>query len=174
MAHDATTRRELLLGSAALLVAGASRAQEQKAGEVGHTYGDLREVTLRGKLLPANETLGKMYGARLPPEAPNPYVLLLGGGEIYTLLPNETYSRLTAGPPFDEKAAEVHARHFPRSMILEPLSWKEVSVKSLRWLYYCSTCILWDYHPGPCVCCGQELERVTDPAVLDERLGPAE
>ena len=168
------SRRELLAGGALFWAAGAaSAAPEQRAGDVGFTYGDLRHVTVRGKLVPAHKTLARLYGAEAARSAPETYLLLHGDLRFYTFLPNAAYLKLTAGGSRSGHAIEVHARQFPGSMILEIERWREIPVAALRWLYFCPVCVIYSRDPGPCVCCGREVERVTDSAILNEKLGPA-
>jgi hypothetical protein len=31
-------------------------------------------------------------------------------------------------------------------------------------VYFCRTCVIYAYKPGPCVCCGMEVELLVDPA----------
>ena len=165
------SRRELIAGGAALLAAGGASARAQQAGDVGFTYGDLREVTVRGKLLPMKATLARMYGAKVPKGKGESYLLLHGDLKFYTFLETAMYAAMVAEGKRAGKAVEVHARQFPGSMILEILKWKEISVAALRWLYFCPVCVIHFRDPGPCVCCGKEVERVKDKAILDEKLG---
>src|SRR5437870_1626491 len=82
----------LALGTAA----GALRAQN-RPGDVGFPYGDLKEVTLQGKLISLGDELARKYGARTTGASPEKqWALALPEGQLYTFLDNEAYRKLAA------------------------------------------------------------------------------
>jgi hypothetical protein len=146
-----------LIAVAALLAVGATlRAQEKP----GSPYGDLKEVTLRGRLVGLAEEMARKYGAKVPPGGKE-LALALPEGQLYTFLRTDGYRKLeesqAAGKP-----VEVRARLFPRSMLLEVLSFTPIAPESVQRRFYCDVCAIYMDDWGPCVCCGKEVEPVKD------------
>jgi hypothetical protein len=106
--------------------------------------------------------LATKYGARVAGAAlEKQWGLVLPEGQIYSFLDNEQYRKLlAAGLP--GKAVEIHARLFPRSMLLEVLGFKEIPADTLRRRFHCDVCALYVEEFGPCVCCGKEVVLVKD------------
>jgi hypothetical protein len=122
-------------------------------------YGDLREVTLRGTVIALGEELARAYGAATQGAGPDlQYALRLPDGTLYTFLDNGHYRELIDGGKRKSQPVEVKARQFPKSTILEVISFRPLPADALRRVYYCRTCKITTYEPGPCVCCGQEVE----------------
>jgi hypothetical protein len=144
------------LGAGLLLAGPALRVAAQKgAGEVGFPYGDLKEVPVTGRVISLGDVLAKKYGAETPAGAPRQLALASPEGQLYTFLQNETTAKLAALPA--GSAVEVKARLFPRSMLLEPLSFKEVPAATVTRRFYCEVCAIFTEEWGPCVCCGKEV-----------------
>jgi hypothetical protein len=49
-------------------------------------------------------------------------------------------------------------------MLLEVVTFRPLPADALRRVYYCRTCMITTYEPGPCVCCGQEVELLPEGA----------
>ncbi|HEU4752982.1 MAG TPA: hypothetical protein VFU47_07720 [Armatimonadota bacterium] len=147
-------------GMAAGMGLGAGlQAWAQKPGDVGFPYGDLKEVTLRGRLVSLGEELSRKYGAKRTAGAPAQWALALPEGQYYTFFENESYRKLIAGKPADG-AVEITARHFPRSMLLEVVQFKPIAAETLKRRFHCSVCDIDSDDFGPCACCGKEMELV--------------
>jgi hypothetical protein len=148
---------------AAAIGAGAAlQARAQKPGDVGFPYGDLKEVTVRGRLVSLGDELSRKYGARVRGGAAEEQLALaLPEGQYYTFLDNESYRKLAAAN-LKGQAVEVQARHFPRSMLLEVLQFKSLPAASVTRRFYCSVCDIHAADFGPCACCGKELEAVRE------------
>ncbi len=145
-----------------LLAAGVLRAQGQKAGDVGFAYGDLKEVTLRGRLISLQEEMARKYGARIAGAGPEQqWGLALPEGQIYSFLDTEQYRKLL-GADLAGKAVEVRARHFPRSMLLEILAFQPTDAAALKRRFFCSVCTIYTEDFGPCACCGKEMELIKE------------
>lgn len=141
-----------------LLGAGILRAQGQKPGDVGFAYGDLKEVTLRGKLVSLQEEMAKKYGARIAGGGTEKqWALTLPEGQVYTFLDTQGYRKLLAAN-LANQAVEVQARHFPRSMLLEIQSFKPTDADTLKRRFFCAVCTIYTTDWGPCACCGKEME----------------
>lgn len=151
-------RFALGLAAAVLLGAAALRAQNNP-GDVGFPYGDLKEVTLQGKLISLQEVLPRKYGAKAGGGSETQWALALPEGQVYTFFQNEAYHKLVAARPADG-AVEVKARHFPRSMLLEITSFQPVAAQGLQRRFYCKVCDIYAQDWGPCACCGKEYELV--------------
>lgn len=149
--------RRRLLG-AALAGAGGLLAPAA-AQELGFPYGDLKEVTLRGRLVDLQDELPRKYGARVPRGAAPQWALATPEGHYYSLLDTEAARSL-----LERRAAlpalEVKARLFPRSLLLEVLSFSAVDPETLRRRYYCEVCDITTEDFGPCACCGKEMQLV--------------
>jgi hypothetical protein len=52
----------------------------------------------------------------------------------------------------------VKARQFPKSMVLEVISFRPLPAEALRRVYGCRACKSTSYEAGPRVCFGQEVE----------------
>lgn len=156
-------RRSWLVGAATALLTGWVRpAQAQKPGDVGYPYGDLKEVSLQGHLIPLGELLGRKYGAKAAGGNAAPQLALaLPEGQLYTFLENESYRKLTAAIQ-PGKPVSVKARLFPRSMLLEVLEFGAASAEALKRRFYCEVCAIHSEEFGPCVCCGKEMELVRE------------
>jgi hypothetical protein len=153
----------LAAGVAAGAALGCFRAAAQQPGDVGSPYGDLKEVTLRGRLVSLGEELSRKYGARTAGGvAQSQWALALPEGQYYTFLDNEGYRKLVAGKPVDG-AVEVKARHFPRSMLLEVLSFRPTPAEALKRRFHCGVCDIYAADFGPCACCGKEMELLKSP-----------
>jgi len=142
---------------AALLAAGVTlRAQEKP----GFPYGDLKEVTLRGRLVALADEMARKYGAKVVPGGKE-LALALPEGQVYTFLNTEGYQKLEAGLG-PGKPVEVRARLFPRSMLLEVLSFAPVAPETIQRRFFCDVCTIYFDDWGPCVCCGKEVDLVKD------------
>jgi hypothetical protein len=148
-------------GALALGQLSAASAQgAEKPSDSGFTYGDLKQETLQGRLLLLGALMERKYGARTTGAGPEKqWVLALPEGQLYTFLDNDTYRRLLAAGLAD-RAVEVTARHFPRSHLLEVLSFKEIAAELVKRRFHCNTCNIDSDDFGPCVCCGREMEVV--------------
>lgn len=145
-----------------LLAAGVLRAQGQKAGDVGFAYGDLKEVTLRGQLISLQDEMAKKYGARIAGAGPEKqWGLALPEGQLYSFLDTEQYRKLLAAN-LAGQAVEVRARHFPRSMLLEILTFKPTDAAPLKRRFFCAVCTIYTDDFGPCACCGKEMELIKE------------
>jgi hypothetical protein len=145
----------------ALLLSGAPRAQDNPADR-GFPYGDLKEVTLQGKLISLGDAMARKYGARLTGAGPEKqWAFALPEGQLYTFLDNEAYRKLLAATKADAPV-EVRARHFPRSMLLEVLTFRPVAAETVRRRFHCSVCNISTEDWGPCACCGREMEPVRE------------
>lgn len=143
--------------AAICLFAGAPRAGGKP---VDGGYGDLKEITLQGRLVSLGDELSRKYGARIAGgAAEKQWAMALPEGQLYTFLDNEAYRKLAAMKGADQ-AVEVRARHFPRSMILEVLSARLVAAEGLKRRFYCDVCAIYADDFGPCACCGKEVELV--------------
>lgn len=146
-----------LAAVAVLLAVGATlRAQEK----LGSPYGDLKEVTLRGRTVALADEMARKYGARVAPGSKE-LALALPEGRLYTFLRTDGYRKLEEGLG-PGKPVEVRARLFPRSMLLEVLSFTPIPPESVQRRFYCDVCAIYMDDWGPCVCCGKEVEPVKD------------
>jgi hypothetical protein len=150
-------RRRVL---AAALAATGGAIAPARGQQLGFPYGDLKEVTLQGRLVNLQEELPSKYGARVPPGAPPQWVFATPEGRYYSLLDTDAARRLSTARP---AAVEVRARHFPRSAVLEVLSFQPVAPELLRRRFYCGVCDITTEDFGPCACCGKEMELVGPP-----------
>lgn len=153
-----STRTLTCLGvAAAFLGAAAGLRAQQKPGS---PYGDLKEVTLQGRVVSLADEMARKYGARVSGGA-SQLALALPEGQLYTFLDTEGYRKLGAatGPG---KTVEVRARHFPRSMLLEVLSFKPLPAEAVQRRFFCEVCTIYTEDWGPCVCCGKEVEPLKD------------
>lgn len=149
-------RRPGLWGLAVLLTAiviGARLHAEQKPG----MFGDLKDVTLRGKVVSLNNEMAEKYGARIAPGAEKQWGLASPEGQLYSFLETDAYRKLLAAN-LAGKAVEVEAHLIPRSMLLEMTSFKALPQAAIERRYFCDICTLYADDWGPCVCCGKELE----------------
>ena len=146
----------LLLAAGA--VAGAAlRSHAQNGGDVGFPYGDLKEVTLQGRMVHLGDTLARKYGARPAADGPKQWALALPEGQLYTFLDTDAYRRLVAGRE-PGQPVEVKARHFPRSQLLEVREFRTLPAEAVRRRFFCPVCVITTEDWGPCVCCGKEME----------------
>jgi hypothetical protein len=145
--------------AALVVVAVAARAPRAAQNPEGFPYGDLKEVTLAGKLVSLQDELARKYGARVTADSQKQWALALPEGQYYTFLDTAAYRGMVAGKPADG-AVEVKARHFPRSQILELLSFKPTGSEGLARRFYCPVCDIHFQDFGPCACCGKEVQLV--------------
>lgn len=115
-------------------------------------------MTLQGRLVSLEEELAKKYGAKVA-SADRQWALALPEGRYYTFLHTPGYRKMAAERP-PSGAVEVKARLFPRSQLLELLSFKPIDSQGLRRRFYCGVCAIYAADFGPCACCGKELELV--------------
>jgi hypothetical protein len=143
-----------------LAVSFIAQAQNQKPGDAGFSYGDLRQVTLQGKIISLGDEMTRKYGARIAGAgAEKQWALALPEGQLYTFLDNENYRKLVAAN-LGNQAVEVQARQFPRSMLLEITAFKAIPAETIKRRFYCGVCAIYTDDFGPCACCGQEVEVV--------------
>lgn len=141
------------------------RAGAQNAGDVGFAYGDRRDVRLEGRLVSLQEEMARKYGADIrggDPVADGQIGLVTPEGGIYPLLQTAASRRLLR----EERpgaALELQARLFPRSTLIEVLSWRRVEPARLARSFFCSVCTITTQEYGPCACCGREMELVREP-----------
>lgn len=146
-----------LAAVAALLAMGATlRAQEK----LGSPYGDLKEVTLRGRTVGLADEMARKYGARVSP-GNKELALALPEGQLYTFVRTDGYRKLEESLA-PGKPVEVRARLFPRSMLLEVLSFTPIAPETVQRRFFCDVCTIYMDDWGPCVCCGKEVEPVKD------------
>lgn len=147
-------------GFAALLTAcalGAGLRAEQKPGR----FGDLKDVTLRGKVVSLEEEMAQKYGARIAPGGGKQWGLASPEGQLYSFLDTDAYRKLVAAN-LAGKAVEVEAHLFPRSMLLEVTAFKALAPEAIERRFFCDICTLYASDWGPCVCCGKELAPLAD------------
>ncbi len=150
------------LPAAALACGVALGAAAQKGGDMGFPYGDLKEVTLRGRMVDLGPELTRKYGARTTGAGPEKqWALALPEGELYTFLDNEHSRKLTQGSAAG-RAVEVKARLFPRSHLLEVVAFRETDAAPLKRRFHCGICNITTEDWGPCACCGREMEPVRE------------
>lgn len=154
-------RRSWLAAAGGVVTLLASlRAWAQQAGDVGFPYGDLREVRLEGTLTPLAPLLERKYGARTDGSAGRQLALVLPEGDLYTFLENARFRALAElGPGV---TVSVSARRFPRSHLLELLSFERVAAEHVRRRFFCDVCVIYGEEFGPCVCCGKEMQVVRE------------
>ena len=146
--------------AAAVVGAGGLFVARDARSDVGFSYGDLREVTLRGRFVALQDELARKYGARITGGGPEKqWVLASPEGQYYTFLDTEGYRKLVAAG-LSGKAVEVKARQFPRSMILEVQSWTPVAAETVQRQFHCAVCEITFTDFGPCACCGKEVKLV--------------
>lgn len=146
------------LTAVGLLAFAAGLRAQQKPGS---PYGDLKEVTLQGRVVLLADEMARKYGARVPKDGKQ-LALALPEGQLYTFLETETCQKLAESAP-PGSAVEVRARHFPRSMLLEVLSYRSLAADAVRRRFFCGVCTIYTEDWGPCVCCGKEVEPVREP-----------
>lgn len=140
----------------------AAATATQKRPE-GFPYGDLTEGAFQGTLLSLGDVLARKYGARVAGGNAERQLALAGPeGELFTFLDAEGYRRLAAANLLDQ-AVEVRARRFPRSHVLEVLSFRPLPAEAVRRKFHCAVCTIDTQDWGPCVCCGQEMKPVREP-----------
>jgi hypothetical protein len=147
-------------GFAALLSAlglAAGLRAEQKPG----TFGDLKDVTLRGQVVSLGDEMAQKYGARIAPGAVKQWGLATPEGQLYSFLETDAYRKLVAAS-LTGKAVEVEARLIPRSMLLELTAFKPLPQASIQRRFFCDVCTLYSDDWGPCVCCGKELQVIAE------------
>jgi hypothetical protein len=111
------------------------------------------------------EELARAYGAVTQGAGPDlQYALRLPDGTLYTFLDNTRYRELIDSGKRKSQPVEVRARQFPKSMVLEVVSFRPLPADALRRVYHCRTCKITTYEPGPCVCCGEEVELLPEGA----------
>jgi len=148
--------------AAASLLAGVALAQGLKPGDVGYPYGDLKEITLQGRMVDLAGEMAKKYGARTTGAGPEKqWGFSTPKGELYTFLDNEAYRKLIAGKPA-EGGVEVQVRLIPRSHLIEVKSFKPIPASAIHQAFYCAVCNIRTEDWGPCECCGKEMEPVSD------------
>lgn len=151
-----------LIGALSVCLGSLLWAQGLKPGDVGYPYGDLKEVTLRGRLVDLGAEMAKKYGARVAGAGPEKqWALALPKGELYIFLDNEAYRKLVAGKPA-EGGVEVQARLIPRSQLIEVKSFRPIPAAAVHQRFYCAVCNIYTDDWGPCECCGKEMEPVKD------------
>lgn len=151
----------------ALFIAGAAvpRAQDAGApGTPGFPYGDLKEVTLQGKLVSLQDEFARKYGARVAAGGEKQWALASPEGQYYTFLATAEYQKLAAAN-LQGVALEVKARLFPRSQVLELQSYRALPADTIRRRFYCGVCDIYTEDFGPCACCGKEMELIKQPPV---------
>ena len=145
--------------SVSLLAGGTLRAQNN-AGDSGFSYGDLKEVTLQGRVISLGDEMARKYGARvIGAGTEKQWGLALPEGQLYSFLDNEHYRKLAGANPANA-AVEIKARQFPRSMLLEIVAFKPIPAETIRRRFYCRVCDISSEDFGPCACCGKEMEPV--------------
>jgi hypothetical protein len=147
-------RFRVVAAAIALVAAGLVGAKAQET--LGSPYGDLKIVTLQGKLVPLGDVLARKYGAGSVTTADKPLALALPEGQLFTFLPTETYGKLLDAK-LASQAVEIKGRLFPRSQLLEVLEFRPIPAEKVARRFYCSTCSIYSTEWGPCVCCGKEF-----------------
>jgi hypothetical protein len=145
-----------------LLAAGiAYRAYGQKPGDTGFPYGDLTEVTLKGRLISLGDELARKYGAKVPPGTPAQWGFATPEGALFTFLETDVARKLVAAQA-EGPAVELQARRFPRSNLLEVTAFKWLPARAVERRFHCDICNIDTQDWGPCVCCGKEFVLVRE------------
>lgn len=145
----------------AVLISASTLAVGLRAEQKSGTFGDLKDVTLRGKLVSLEDEMAQKYGARLSPGAVKHWGLASPEGQLYSFLDTDAYRKLVAAN-LAGKAIEVEAHLFPRSMLLELTAFKPLPQTAIQRRFFCDICTLYSDDWGPCVCCGKELVPVAE------------
>jgi hypothetical protein len=85
-------------------------------------------------------------------------------GDLFTLLETDRTRPLIKGEKYAYQLVQIQGRRYPHSMVLEvrevapapPGAAKSAGQK----VYYCATCAITTYMPGPCPCCGEPVAEV--------------
>ncbi len=137
----------------------------QTGGEKGFPYGDLKEVTLQGSFIDLRDQMARKYGAKIGAartgSGERQWAFAGPEGQLYTFLDTPASRAILAAMPAPE-AVEIKARQFPRSSILELLSFKALPAHAVKRRFYCNVCAIYADDWGPCVCCGQEMKIVPE------------
>ena len=150
-------RREFIAST--LLSVGAlsttARAQDKPAAQE-----DAKEVSLRGKIVCLTEELDKRFNV-LPEcdKQHHVYSLKTADGKLYPLLPTESSAAVWMDERFRTRDLQITARSFPSTNYIEVIkiqSW--LSAKLYDLYYYCDTCAITSFKPGPCECCQEPVE----------------
>lgn len=150
-------RREFIANT--LLSVGAlsltTQAQDKPVAQDG-----AKEVSLRGKIVCLTEELDKRFNV-LPEcdKQHHVYSLKTGDGQLYPLLPTESSAAVWLDERFRTRDLQITARSFPGTNYIEVIkiqSW--LSAKLYNLYYYCDTCAITSFKPGPCECCQEPVE----------------
>src|SRR5262249_51555618 len=95
--------------------------------------------------------------------APHRFALVASDGLVHPFVPNDQLANIFEDPRVREKDLLVRAREAAtRALeIIKVFSVRDGKVNDLR--YYCDICHINAYVPGPCPCCGREMELVEEP-----------
>ena len=156
MIRRASRDRRLWLPVLLFLSALGGAALQARAQMLGFPFGDLKEVTLQGKLISLGEVLPRKYGTGPTVGAEPQWALALPEGQLYSFLETDTYRKLV-DPKLKGQAVEIKGRLIPRSQLLEIVALSSAPEQSIRRRFFCETCNIYAMDWGPCVCCGKEF-----------------
>jgi hypothetical protein len=95
--------------------------------------------------------------------APHRFALATPDGPVRPFVANDQLANIFEDPRVREKDLLVRAREAATYAleIIKVFSVRDGKVNDLR--YYCDICHINAYVPGPCPCCGREMELVEEP-----------
>src|SRR5947207_11207784 len=138
--------------TAIAVLAMAWLAQAPAAGAASPPAAD--SIDLRGRAVCLDRT-----GHRQPcGSAPRRFALQDAEGRLHRFLPADELARIFEDPRVRDRDLLVRARETAAHAleIIKVFSVKDGKLDDLR--YYCDICHINAYVPGPCPCCGREVE----------------
>src|SRR5690349_8033951 len=138
--------------TAIVVLAMAWLAQASPAGAASPAPAD--SIDLRGTAV----CLDRSGHRQACGSAPRRFALLDREGRLHPFLPADELARIFEDPRVRERDLAVRAREAAAHAleIIKVFSVRDGQVYDLR--YYCDVCHINAYVPGPCPCCGREME----------------
>lgn len=131
-----------------------------------------KAVAFDGKVQPLAAALKKL-GAK-PDADTDGVALVTAGGEVYTLVKDDTSRKLFLDPDLHDRDVRLTAVKLPGTQTLQVRTVQTVKDgKAFDVDYWCDQCQLAATQPGKCVCCGSPVVLREQPAKTDTPTKPA-
>ncbi|RKU30884.1 hypothetical protein C6497_04200 [Candidatus Poribacteria bacterium] len=126
------------------------------------------DVKLNGKMVCLSEEMHQHYKLELTDDHEHLYGIKSEDGKYYTLLRTSLSEALFIDKRLHEKVLVVKGRVFPKSNLLEVMSFMSIKDGVLYEIYYyCDTCYIRTVAPGNCDCCQAPVVLIEKPLNSD-------
>ncbi|MEW6208540.1 MAG: hypothetical protein AB1631_09240 [Acidobacteriota bacterium] len=123
-----------------------------------------RPITARGRIVCLDQSDNRIDCDKAPS---NRFALQTTDGKLYRFLPADVLTAMFADPRVRQMELQITGRIDAKDQleIVRVQAIKEGVLSDVY--YYCFVCSITAYAPGPCVCCGEDVQLIVTPTPVN-------